>query len=108
MGADNNKAAGAYFADPQVERLLDLVLQLTVELNAANQRQRVLELLLVSRGVLDAGAVDGFQPDEAQRAELDRTRDELLGRWLRPIVETGSPAAPLRTEWFAALGAPLP
>ncbi|GAA0711189.1 hypothetical protein Drose_25205 [Dactylosporangium roseum] len=108
MGADDDKAAGVYFADPQVERLLDLILQLTVELNAANQRQRVLEMLLVSHGVLDAGAVDGFQPDETQRAELHRTRDELLGRWLRVITETGSAAAPLRPEWFAALSAPLP
>ena len=38
-----------YFADFQVERLLDLVLQMTAELTASSQRQHALEILLAFR-----------------------------------------------------------
>lgn len=112
MSADTNaggaKAPGSYFADPQVERLLNLVLQLTSELNTSLHRQRVLEMLLVSGGVLKDGEIDGFEPDEEQQGDLDRVRDELLSRWLRVMTESGTPAAPLRQEWFAALREPMP
>lgn len=97
-----------YFADFQVERLLDLVLQMTAELTASSQRQHALEILLARHGVIEPGAVDGFIPDASEQRELDGVRDAVLSRWLRVLTESGTHASPLRPEWFEALGAPMP
>jgi hypothetical protein len=93
-----------YFESVQIERLHDLVLMLTAELNVANQRIRTMEMLLNQRGHLDEGEVDAFRPDAAQQATLDSVRDDLLNRWVQVVTESPEFADPLRHQWVSALG----
>ncbi|MGY1753862.1 hypothetical protein [Blastococcus sp. SYSU D01042] len=92
-----------YFGTPHVAKLVDLVLQLGTEVHIATQRVRALELLLVRNGVLEAGAVDSFEPGTRDQEVLDTTRDQLLERLLRIITEDGPAEHPLREQWEATL-----
>lgn len=85
-----------YFPDRTTEQLLDLVLQLASDLSATRARLRTLEMAL-------GASVDAHQHSAAERAELDRDRDALLGRLLRIMTEDPGPEAPLRAQWQQAL-----
>lgn len=92
-----------YFRDPQVGKLVDLVLQLATEVHVLNQRARALEALLARHGVLAAGEVDGFVPDRDEERVLGIQRDELIARLMRIITEAGPAEHPLRDQWESAL-----
>ncbi len=87
-----------YFADPQLDRAVGLVMQLAAELHVTTQRLHALEQLLVASGVIEQGALDAFQPDEAQRERLTAVRDGAMGRLLRVLTEDGPAEHPLRDE----------
>lgn len=91
-----------YFADPQLDRAVGLVMQLAAELHVTTQRLHALEHLLVGSGVLAEGALDAFQPDESQRAQLAAVRDGAMGRLLRVLTEDGPAEHPLRDELVRA------
>lgn len=91
-----------YFATPDVDRVVGLVMQLATDLHVAQARCRALEHLLVRAGVLDAGAVDAFEPDEAEAREIEEARDALLARLTRIMTEDGPSAHPLREERLAS------
>ncbi len=92
-----------YFGSPHVSKLVDLVLLLGTEVHVAQTRVRALESLLVRNGTLAAGAVDGFEPEPAEQASFDATRDQLMQRILRIITEAGPAEHPLREQWEATL-----
>lgn len=95
-----------YFADPQTDRLVSLVWQLTGELQVTRHRLAALEALLVRSGTLQAGALDGFAPTEAESAGLARHRDSYLDRLARVVAEAGPAEHPLREQWQARRGDP--
>lgn len=92
-----------YFRDRSTSRLVDLVLQLGTDLHVTSHRLRAMEALLVRKGVLDAGELDGFVPNEEEGRLLDAQRDALLGRLVRILTEDGPAEHPLRDQWEAAL-----
>ena len=87
-----------YFADPQLDRAVGLIMQLAADLHVTTQRVHALEQLLVANGVLTEGALDAFQPDDAQRQRLVEVRDAAMGRLLRVLTEDGPAEHPLRDE----------
>ena len=87
-----------YFADPQLDRAVGLVMQLAAELHVTTQRLHALEHLLVGTGVLEAGALDAFQPDGPQRERLEAVRDGAMVRLRRVLTEDGPAEHPLRDE----------
>lgn len=87
-----------YFADPQLDRAVGLIMQLAADLHVTTQRAHALEQLLVANGVLTEGALDAFQPDDAQRQRLVEVRDAAMGRLLRVLTEDGPAEHPLRDE----------
>jgi hypothetical protein len=91
----------SYFSHPELDRVVGLVMQLAADLHVAQTRCRALEQLLVREGVLPAGAVDAFEPDEAETRALQAARDALLARLLRIMTEDGPSAHPLRAEALA-------
>jgi hypothetical protein len=91
-----------YFSHPELDRVVALVMQLACDLHVAQTRCRALEQLLVRHGVIAAGAVDAFEPDEPQAGAWQDARDALLARLLRIITEDGPSAHPLRREALAA------
>jgi hypothetical protein len=88
----------SYFSHPDLDRVVGLVMQLAADLHATRIRCRVLEQLLVRQGILAAGAVDAFEPDEQEARELEEARDAALSRLLRIMTEDGPSAHPLRRE----------
>lgn len=86
-----------YFLDAQVERALAVTMAVAQELAVARQRIDTLERLLVAKGTLVAGEVDGFQPDPVASGERQMWNQEYIARILR-IVQQENEAAVLADE----------
>ena len=81
-----------YFLEPQVERVLAIVMAIAQELAVSRQRVDTLERLLKAKGVLADDEIDAFAPDPQAAAERAMWTQEYLARILR-IVQQESEAA---------------
>lgn len=88
-----------YFGDARFGKLFDLVLQLAAEVHVTRQRLHATEALLVRAGLVEEGAVNGFDPSDREKEILDRDRDAMLGRLIRILTESGPAEHPLRDQW---------
>lgn len=91
-----------YFADPQLDRAVGLIVQLAAELHVTTQRLHALEQILVEGGALASGVVDAFEPNAQQREHLETLRDGAMERILRVLTEDGPAEHPLRDELVRA------
>jgi hypothetical protein len=76
-----------YFADPAVDQIHATVLAMAVEIVALRERLETAEGLLVSRGVLAKGDIDGHVPhreEQSRRAALAEETFKRLFRCVRP------------------------
>ena len=94
-----------FFGDPRISKLFDLVLELGMDLHVASTRVHALEMMLVRSGALSAGSIDKFEPTDAEKAVLDKNRDEFMARLMRIITEVGPAEHPLRQQWDEAIAA---
>jgi hypothetical protein len=92
-----------FFENPQISKLFDLVLELSMDLHVTTTRLRALEMLLIRNGELKADQLDGFIPTDAEKLTLDVKRDEFMARLMRIITESGPSEHPLREQWDAAI-----
>jgi len=69
-----------------IDKLGEAIIALTKEVWVLRDRQRVLEAALSEAGVLEAGALDAFQPDEALQAQLAGERTELVDTVLSALT----------------------
>ena len=92
-----------YLESAQTAKLFDLVLQLATDLHVTTHRLRSLEALVVRKGLLEAGELDGFQPSEDEARVLDLSRSDYLARLVRVITENGPAEHPLREQWESML-----
>jgi hypothetical protein len=84
-----------FFPDPNVDRVLGVVLELAAEVYVLRDRLRTLEELLERSGGLDRTALDTHQPTELERTQRLVERDALIARILAPMTaEFDSPAPP--------------
>jgi len=67
-----------FFEDPAVDRLLGAVMTLAAELHVARDHTRVLEQLLVDKGVLAADDVHTYRPDSEHAKVWDSQRDTFI------------------------------
>ena len=67
-----------FFNDPAVDRLLGAVMTLAAELHVTRDHARVLEKLLIDKGVLRADEVVAFVPDANTAADWDAGRDAFI------------------------------
>jgi hypothetical protein len=67
-----------YLDDPRLDKMLGAIVELTAQLYLARDRQRVLERLLIDKGVLTERELDFYKPDEAFEAKTAQDREELL------------------------------
>ena len=91
-----------YFADPQLDRAVGLIMQLASENHIATQRIHALEMLLVRKGVLGSDELDLFVPEGEERERLDQVRDRAMERLLKVLTESGPAEHPLRDELVRA------
>ena len=92
-----------YFGNPQLSKLFDLTLSVSMDLHVANHRLRALEMLLLRAGLIQENQVDTFEPTTEEKVILDQKRDEYLARLMRIITESGPSEHPLREQWDAAV-----
>ncbi len=100
-----------FFADPDVERLLNMVLALAMELAVVRQRLDALERLLEARALLPRAAIEAFSPTPEQERERQLMLRELQIRLLRILLqdaqregETGEPIERIMEELAARDG----
>ena len=72
-----------FFADPDKEKLLSMVLALTGELSVMRLRLDTLERLLEQSGALTREAIDRFEPDRAAGQERGEWVREYIARIMR-------------------------
>jgi hypothetical protein len=83
-----------FFADPNIDRVLGVVLELAAEVYVLRDRLRTVELALERCGVTRE-ELAGYEPNEAERAQRLLERDALIARILAPMTaEANSPAPP--------------
>ena len=72
------RAEQTFFPDPALDRAMGMVMTLAAELYVARDRLRVLESVLVERGVLEPGELERFEVPPSQQAEWDADRDAFV------------------------------
>jgi len=82
-----------FFDDPAIDQLYAMFLAMAGELSVAWDRVDALERLMVSRGLLEAGEVSRFVPDEAAAAERATRRRAMIERLLRVLAAEGASLA---------------
>ncbi len=89
-------AEQTFFADPAIDRVLDMLMTVAAELHVTRDRLACLEALLVSSGTLPEGALDGFTPAPDLSARLDASRRAFVAQIMRAStgeeVSLGAPA----------------
>lgn len=88
MSAKAKGKRPAFSEDPQVDRLVAMVMALAGEVSVLRDRLDTLERLLADTGTLDADAVEAYEPDEAVLQAREQWREAYLDRILW-IVRAG-------------------
>lgn len=74
-----------FFDDPNVDRLLSMVMGLAGEVSVLHERLDTIERLLAQKKVLPQAEIDAYQPDERVLAERAQWRETFLGEVLRIV-----------------------
>jgi hypothetical protein len=69
-----------------IDRLGQALITLTKELWVMKDRQCILEAALADAGVLEHGAIDRYQPDDALQSNLDNARKQLIDGLIGGLV----------------------
>lgn len=75
-----------FLGDPVRDATIEMVFEAGAELWSVSRRLKALEALLVERGVLEQGELDGYVFDDEHAAELARDRQELVDRLFDPVL----------------------
>ncbi|MFT3754375.1 MAG: hypothetical protein QM769_00260 [Pseudoxanthomonas sp.] len=76
-----------FFKDPDVERVLGIVMALAMENAVTHQRLDALERLIESKGLLRREELDQFQPDRDAEAQRTQWMKEYIARVLRIVQQ---------------------
>lgn len=76
-----------YFEDPQIDKLLAIVLALAGEVSVLRERLDTIERLAQAKGILSIEEIETYQPDEQVAGERSRWRADYLARVLRVLQE---------------------
>jgi len=85
MSAPHRPALGrrpAFSSDPQVDRLMSIVMALATELSVTRDRLDTVERLAESKGLFGRDEIEGFPVDETVYADREARRADFLDRVL--------------------------
>lgn len=82
----DGRSEQVFFDDPALDRALGMVMALAAELYVTRDRLRSLERVLEETGVLEAGRLDAYRPDEAERAALAEDRDAFVAHLMESLM----------------------
>ena len=76
----------AFFCDPEIDRLLAIIVRLMTEHSVLTERVKALETMLIDAGILSRDALESFEPDDAQEAAWSQARFQLI----KDVLESGA------------------
>ena len=76
----------AFFSNPEIDRLLAIIVRLMTEHSVLGERVKTLESLLIESGAITREALETFEPSEAQDAEWGQDRFQLI----KDVLESGA------------------
>jgi hypothetical protein len=85
----------SFFPDPNVDRVLGVVMELAAEVYVLRDRLSTVERVLERGGSLVRADLESYEPTPQERAQRLAERDALIARILAPMTaESDSPAPP--------------
>ncbi len=84
------RARGArpyYFEDPDIDRLMTIVLSVLEEVSVTRERLDTIERLLDAKGTISRADIDAYLPDELSDEQRETQRQQMLARVLRIVIE---------------------
>lgn len=75
----------AYCNDPQVDKLISMVMALTGEVQVLRERLDTTERLAGRKGLYSQEDIENFNPSDADELEREQWREEYLARILWPV-----------------------
>tara|TARA_Y100000385_G_C12612088_1_gene433418 strand:- start:187 stop:468 length:282 start_codon:yes stop_codon:yes gene_type:complete len=76
----------AFFSDPEIDRLLAIIVRLMTEHSVLNERVKSLETLLIESGTITREAIEEFEPNEEQDSQWGQERFQLI----KDVLESGA------------------
>ena len=76
----------AFFSDPEIDRLLAIIVRLMTEHSVLSERVKTLEALLIDSGAISRETLEAFEPSEEQDAEWGQERFQLI----KDVLESGA------------------
>ncbi len=76
-----------FFADPQADKVLAIVMALAGEVSVLRERLDTVERVLDTKGVLTRQDIETYRPDDSATEERERWRADYLDRLLRVVRE---------------------
>ena len=76
-----------YFEDPQVDKLLAMVIALTGEVSVLRERLDTLERLLETKDIVSISTIEAYQPDEQVEKERLQWRQDYIARVMRVLQD---------------------
>lgn len=76
-----------FFADPQVDKLIAIVMALAGEVSVLRERLDTVERLAESKGLLSRQEIEAYQPNPQAAEEREQWRTEYIARVLRVVHE---------------------
>jgi hypothetical protein len=84
-----------FFPDPNVDRVLGVVMELAAEVYVLRDRLTTVERVLERGGSLDRADLESYQPTPDEYAQRLAERNALIARILAPMTaESDSPEPP--------------
>ncbi|MCS6800545.1 MAG: hypothetical protein RMM58_07075 [Chloroflexota bacterium] len=85
-----------YFDDPNLDRLMAVLITMANELWVTKDRLMILERLLAKRGSVTPEEVDHYQPNEEEKKELEAARKAYIARVLSGLTIDPRPVEEIR------------
>ncbi|MDZ8189750.1 MAG: hypothetical protein RMX96_33545 [Nostoc sp. ChiSLP02] len=76
-----------YLENPQIDKLLAMVMALTGEVSVLRDRLDTIERLLEVKGILSVTEIESYEPDAKVINEREKWRAEYIARVLRVLQE---------------------
>ena len=76
-----------FFTDPQVDKLMAIVMTLAGEVSVLRERIDTVERLAESKGLFTRQEIEAYRPDPQAAEEREQWRTEYIARVLRVVRE---------------------
>jgi hypothetical protein len=76
-----------FFSDPQVDKMVGIVMALAGEVSVLRERLDTIERLVEQKGLFSRQEIEAYRPDPQATEERERWRAEYIARILRVVHE---------------------